>query len=414
MRCRVCAIIVAANLIVDSMKTPDSNSQSDELDREFSPVDNELPLRWFRRLHLVPANGIGAGRRAVFFALLTWVPIAAWSFAAGRFVSADSGEPLLHHFGVHVRCLLAIPLFILAEGSLHNAAQRILGQFRSSGVVSPELSDRFEATITGVRRLRDASLPWVFVFGAASAWSVVDQPAVRDDTMSWAIGADGSLGFGGLWFSYVVRPIFLALMLGWVWRILLVAWWFWKVGKLGLALVPTHPDRTGGIAFVEKVPGAFAMVTFAMSAVIASRWAHEIQYHDATLQSFKLPAAAFVILWTLLALLPLLALAPALIAARARAIPAYSALVGEQGRLIHRRWIQRETVADAPLLEAPEIGPVADANAMYDAVKKMRVVPIGKGAVMKVLLPIAFSFVVVAALQIPLKDLMLKLAKALV
>ena len=285
---------------------------------------------------------------------------------------------------------------------------------RLSGVVSPELRDRFDATIAGVRRLRDASLPWVCVFGAAIAWSVVDQPAVRDDTMSWAVGADGSLGFGGLWFSYVVRPIFLALVLSWVWRILLVAWWFWKVGKLGLALVPTHPDRTGGIAFVEKVPGAFAMVTFAMSAMIASRWAHEIQYHDATLQSFKLPAATFVVLWTLLALLPLLALAPALIAARARAIPAYSALVGAQGRLVHRRWIQRETVADAPLLDAPEIGPVADANAMYDAVKKMRVVPIGKGAVMKVLLPIASLFIVVAALQIPLKDLLLKLARALV
>jgi len=88
--------------------------------------------------------------------------------------------------------------------------------------------------------------------------------------------------------------------------------------------------------------------------------------------------------------------------------------VGAQGRLVHRRWIQRETVADAPLLDAPEIGPVADANAMYDAVTKMRGVPIGKGAVMKVLLPIAFLFIGVAALQIPLKDLLLKLAKALV
>jgi len=383
-------------------------------DVEFSPVDNELPLRWFRRLHLVPANGIGAVRRAVFFALLTWVPIAAWSFLAGRFASADTGEPLLHHFGVPVRCLLAIPLFILAEASLHHAAQRIFGHFRSSGVVSPELRERFDATIAGVRRLRDASLPWVFVFGAAIAWSVVDQPAVRDDALSWAVRADGSLGFGGLWFSYVVRPIFLALLLGWLWRILLVAWWFWKVGRLGLALVPTHPDRTGGIAFVEKVPGAFALVTFAMSAVITSRWAHEIEFHDATLQAFKLPGALFVVLWTLLALLPLLALAPALIAARARAIPAYAALVGEQGRLVHRRWIQRETVPDTPLLDAPEIGPVADANAMYDAVKKMRGVPIGKGAIMKVLLPIALPFIVVAALQIPLNALLLKLAKALV
>jgi hypothetical protein len=383
-------------------------------DVEFSPVDNELPLRWFRRLHLVPANGIGAGRRAVFFALLTWLPIAAWSFVAGRFVTADSGEPLLQHFGVHVRCLLAIPLFILAEAALHHAAQRIVAQFRSSGAVSPELRERFDASIAGVRRLRDASLPWVLVAGAAIAWSVVDQPAARDDAMSWAVGADGSVGFGGLWFEYVVRPVFLALVLGWLWRILLVAWWFLKVGKLGLAIVPTHPDRTGGLAFVEKLPGAFAMVTFALSAVIASRWAHEVAYHDATLRSFQLPAAAFVILWTLFALLPLLALAPALIAARARAIPGYSALVGEQGRLVHRRWILREAVPDTLLLDAPEIGPVADANAMYDAVKKMRAVPIGRGAIMKVLVPIALPLIVVAALRIPLKELLLTLAKSLI
>ena len=381
---------------------------------EFSPVDNELPLRWLRRLHVVPPTGIGAVRRAVFFAALTWLPIAVWAAIAGRLVTAEPGEPLLQHFGVHVRCLLAIPLFILAEAALHGTAQRIVAQFTSSGAVSPELRGRFDAAIAGVRRLRDASLPWVFVLGAAIAWTVVDQPMAHDDGMSWAVAADGSLGFGGRWFAYVVRPLFLALLLGWLWRIVLVAWWFWKVGRLGLSIVPTHADRTGGLAFVEKVPGAFAMVTFALSAVIASRWAHEVAYHDATLESFKLPAAGFVILWTLFALLPLLALAPALIAARARAIPAYAALVAEQGRLVHRRWILREAVADAPLFDAPEIGPVADANAMYDAVKKMRAVPIGKGAIMKVLVPLALPLIIVASLRIPLKELLLHLAKALV
>jgi hypothetical protein len=38
--------------------------------RSFSPVDNELPLRWQQALHLAPAGGLGAPRRAVFFALL--------------------------------------------------------------------------------------------------------------------------------------------------------------------------------------------------------------------------------------------------------------------------------------------------------------------------------------------------------
>jgi hypothetical protein len=51
---------------------------------------------------------------------------------------------------------------------------------------------------------------------------------------------------------------------------------------------------------------------------------------------------------------------------------------------------------------------------MYDAVKKMRGVPIGKGAVMKVLVPIAQPFILVAALQVPLKELLLKLAKSLI
>jgi len=209
-----------------------------------------------------------------------------------------------------------------------------------------------------------------------------------------------------------VRPLFIALLLAWLWRLLVVTYWFWRVGKLGLSLVPTHPDRTGGLAFVEKVPGAFAMVTFAVSAVLASRWAHEVLHHDVSLQSLRLPAAAFVILWTILLLLPLVALAPALISARARAIPTYAALVGEQGRLLHRRWILREPVGDAPLLDAPEIGPVADAAAMYDAVKRMRVVPIGKGSIIQILLPIVLPLVVVALLRVPLKAVLLTLVKA--
>jgi hypothetical protein len=387
---------------------------TDGPDWGFSPVDNEPPLRWFRRGHLVPANGLGAGRRAIFFALLTWLPIVLWAAVAGRLVAADSGEPLLWHFGVHARCLLAIPLLILAEAALHRTGKRVVAEFRSSGLVGPEQAGRFDRVIADMRRLRDASMTWVFVIGIAIAWVIIDHPVVHDDRMSWAAGADATLGFAGLWYAYVARPIFLALVLGWFWRTLLVGYCLWRIGKLDLAIVPTHPDRTGGLAFAEKLPGAFAMVTLALSAVVASRWAHEVAYHGATLQAFKLPAAALVIVLSLVVLVPLLALAPALLAARARAIPAYAALVGEQGRLVHRRWIVGDAVADGALLDAPEIGPVADAGAMYEAVTRMRVVPIGKAAILKTLVPIALPLLVVVAMQIPLKALLLMLVKALV
>jgi hypothetical protein len=383
----------------------------DEAAGNFSPVDNELPLRWFRRLHLVPAGGLGTFRRAVFFAALTWLPIAIWASVTGHVVDPETGEALLRHYGVHVRCLVAVPLFILAEATLHGTVTRIASQFLSSASVGPEQQSAFRQTLAHVRGLRDSSLPWVFLLGATLAWLLVDHPSAHQDAYSWAVAKDGTLGFGGWWYAYVGRPIFVALLLSWLWRMLLVAYWLWRVGRLELSLVPAHPDRAGGLAFVEKLPGAFALVTFALAAVFASGWAHQIAYHDVTLEEFKLPAAVFAVFWTLFALLPLLALAPILAKTRARAIPAYADLVGEQGRLVHRRWILRENVPDSPILDAPEIGPVADAGAMYEAVRRMRLIPVGKVALAKILVPLAIPLIAVAALRIPVKQLLLDLVK---
>src|SRR5262249_25944724 len=94
----------------------------------FSPVDDEPPLHWERVLRLAPKHGLGVARRAIFFALVTWVPIAIWSVVRGRFIDAAIGEPLLQHYGVHVRCLVAIPLMILGEATLHHTALRYLPQ----------------------------------------------------------------------------------------------------------------------------------------------------------------------------------------------------------------------------------------------------------------------------------------------
>jgi hypothetical protein len=384
------------------------------VDAAFSPIENEAPLRWLRRLHLAPGDGLGAGRRALGLALLTWLPIAVWAMATGRLGSPDDpDESLLRHYGVHVRCLLVIPLLILAEPMLHGAARAIAARL-SATAATPEARAAFDAAGRAVVRLRDATLPWLLLLGAAIAWSLADDPRAHGDAMAWAIDGDGSLGFGGWWFAYVVRPVFLALLLAWAWRIALLSLWMGRVGRIDLTLVPTHPDRAGGVAIVEKLPGAFALVSLALSAMLASRWAHEILHHGANLADYRQVAIAFAVLWSLLLLLPLLAFAPALGRTRKAAILAYSALVGRQGGLVHQRWIEGRQVAPEPILEAPEIGPVADAAAMYEAVVMMRRVPIGKVSVIGILLPVALPLVVVAALQVPLKDLVLMLAKALV
>jgi len=379
----------------------------------FSPVENEAPLRWWRRLHLAGARDLGVRRRAVLFALACWLPIVLWALVKGRLLHVETGEPLLVHYGIHVRCLIVIPLLILAEDALHRHARLIAEQFMSSGVVTPAVRPDLDAVMRGIARLSDNSLPWVFAIGVAVAWSIADPPDAHVDELGWSVATDGTVGFGGAWFAYVVRPVLGALLLGWVWRLLLVTWWMWRITRLPLALVPTHPDRVGGLGFIKKLPVAFALVTIALSAMMASRFAHDVVHHGALLASFQLPVIAYAILWSLALTLPLFAIAPALWMARKRALPAYSALVGEQGRLVHRRWIERKPVEDVPLLSAAEIGPVADAAVLYESVQKIQVVPIGRRTLTTILVPMVIPFLVLPLLKFPLDTILATVLKAL-
>jgi hypothetical protein len=383
-----------------------------ETSKPFSPIDDNEPLmRWQRAVHLAPSSGLGVGRRALILAVITWLPIALWALARGRFVTAPIGEPLLQHYGVHVRCLVAIPLFIIGEATLQKAALRYFPQFVSGGLVNDATRAAFESAISSARRWRDASLPWLFMIAFALAVTFADRATKHPDEMSWAMDSNGALGFGGVWFAYVVRPIFIALLLGWLWRIVLLAALFMRLAGLRLSFVPSHPDRAGGIGFLEGLPTAFAPVTFALSAMIASHWAHQIVYHGMTLASVRIPATVFVVLWSLLLFAPLVPLMPALWAAKRAALPSYAAMVAQQGRDVRRRWIDGTSKAEGALLEPDGIGVIADAATMYDQVRAMRLIPIGKPSLFGILVPIAVPMLIVVSLKIPIKTLLLGLLK---
>lgn len=384
-------------------------------DLALSLVRGDALLRAQRALGLVPREGLGAGRRALAFALVSWAPIALWAFWRGRALPGGGvDEPLLQHFGIHVRCLVAIPLFVLAEGVAHGVTTRLVPYFVGSGLVGEAQRERFAATLRGVARLRDATLPWVVILGALVAWQLVAPGPAALHELAWAGEPEGvSFGFGAWWFTWVARPLFIALLLAWLWRVVLVVVLCARIARLGLALVPTHPDRAGGLGFLEALPSAFSPVVLGLSAVLASRWSHGVLYHGEHVDPLRMPMLTFGVVVVLLFLAPLLVFAPPLAAARRRALLEYSALVGRHGRLVARRWLAREPVDDEGLLAAPELGPVADTLALYEAVARMRSAPIGVRALAAIALPASLPMLLVLALEIPVKDLLLGLLKAL-
>lgn len=377
---------------------------------EISLIRDDLPFRLQRRVGLIPERGLGTARRALFFALLTWLPIVLWAGYMHRILPGTVDEPLLRHFGVHVRFLIAVPLFILGEGMLHKLSTTLIPYFLTSGLVRETQRQEFVDIIGHILRLRNRTLPWVAIAGIVLAITVLEPASAESHLgheVSWAEeGAPGRLGFGGWWFMYVSRPVFSALLAAWLWRLVLVFLLLRRISRLDLALVPTHPDGAGGLGFLERLPTAFSLFSFAVSAVLSSRLAHSVVYHGVGVQSLKGVFAVFLIVILAICIAPLLSFIGPLAAAKRQALLEYGALIGEHGRLVRRRWILGETDLDDRVLQAPELGPVADTLTLYEAVKKMRVAPVGKPALLAVAVPALIPILGVLSIQIPIKDLL--------
>jgi hypothetical protein len=388
-----------------------------ESELEISLVRDDLLFRMQRRIGLIPSRGVGIVRRAIFFALLAWLPIVVWAGYTGRALPGVADEPLLQHFGIHVRFLVAVPLLIIGEGMAHRLTTKLIPYFLTSGLVQDQQREAFREIVQGIIRLRNSTFPWICIAAIILAWLVFEPPHSEEHELVWANvdrSAPFDLGFGAWWMVYVARPIFLALLTAWLWRLILLFLLLKRIAALDLAIVPTHPDRAGGLGFIEKLPAAFSLFAFAVSAVLASRLAHDVVYHGVHVQSLKLLVGVFVIVLVVLCLAPLTVFIPKLAAAKRQALLEYGGLVGQHGRLVRGRWILGEPVDEHPLLQAPEIGPVADTLSLYESVVKMRPAPIGKVALLTIALPAALPMLALFAIEVPIKDLLLKIVGTLV
>jgi len=86
------------------------------------------------------------------------------------------------------------------------------------------------------------------------------------------------------------------LFIGWLWRLVLVYVLFWRISRLSLSLVPTHPDRTGGLSFIAYVPTAFSPVVLGVSCVLGAKWAHDLVYHGTKVQALQWEMVGFVVI----------------------------------------------------------------------------------------------------------------------
>lgn len=382
-------------------------------DLNFSLVRDDPWHRLQLVLHLVPANGRdGVFRRILFFIALAWLPLVVWAFAAGRVFECETGEPLLRHFGTHARYLIALPAMIFGERVAQSVMKRLLPRFVTSGCVPEERIPAFRDIITSMVRLRNSTLPWIGIACVILLWIFVPETGHRLEELDWA-RSEGHLGFGGWWFLFVSRPVFQIFLFAWLWRIGLFGLLLKRIASLGLDLVPTHPDRLAGLGFVAGFPVLLGPFAFALSCVLASKWAHDIVWHGAHVQDFKLLAGLFLAVLLLVSLGPLAVFMPLLKRAKRKALADYGNLIARHGRLVRSQWIDGQPPADRSLLEAPELGPACDIGALYDSIRAMGTIPVNKTSVLAIAVPAALPLLIGATIEIPVMELLGKLFKTL-
>jgi hypothetical protein len=181
------------------------------------------------------------------------------------------------------------------------------------------------------------------------------------------------------------------------------------VSRIDLSLVPTHPDRVGGLGFLSNTVHAFAVLAVAHGALLAGMLANRIFWLGATLPQFKAEIAVVVVFVLCVVLAPLLVFAPQLAQAKRTGMREYGALAQRYVREFDAKWLRGRAPADEPLVGSGDIQSLADLGTSYEGVRTMRIMPVTKEAVLRLGLATLVPLVPLALTMMSLEELLKKL-----
>jgi hypothetical protein len=382
--------------------------------QDFSLVLGGPVFQLLRRSHLTDdALGL-TNQRIIVISLFCWLPLLVLSALEGNVLGGGAAVPFLLDVEVYTRFLLATPLLIGAELVVHQRMRFVVKQFLERRLIPENAMTRFDTAIASVFRLRNSVLAevllfvFVYVFGVLIVW----RHYIAIDTATWyatpsAEGAKFSLA--GMWFGYLSLPIFQFLLCRWYFRIFIWTRFLWQVSRIDLSLVPTHPDRVGGLGFLSNTVYAFIPLLVAHGALLAGVLGNRIYHLGATLPSFMLEVVVLVIFLMCVVLGPLLVFAPQLAQAKRLGLREYGTLAERYVREFDAKWLRGGAAPDEPLVGSGDIQSLADLGNSFEVVRTTRIAPFTKETIIQLAAATVAPIAPLLLTMMPLEELLKKL-----
>jgi len=352
--------------------------------------------------------------RIIFLSLLCWLPLFLLAAFEGQLLGGSARVPFLFDVEVHVRFLLAIPLLIAAELVVHRRMLPLLQQFMERKLIPESETSRFDAAVSSSFRLRNSVIAevilMVIVYGLGIM--IIWRQFIALDAATWYAtpSAEGTqLSLAGKWYGYVSLPIFQFLLVRWYFRVIIWARFLWKVSRIDLQLIPTHPDRVGGLGFLSNIVYAFGLLAAAHGVLLAGPLANRILFVGDKLPAYLLEIAVVVMFLLCAVLGPLLVFAPQLARAKRVGLREYGTLAQRYVRDFDTKWLRGGASSDEQFVGTGDIQSLADLANSFEVVRTMRLAPFSKEAVAQLVFATLAPIAPLLLSMMPLEELLKKL-----
>jgi hypothetical protein len=408
---------------ISSSGSPPSklSASPEDLEREelraFSIVLGGPLFQLFRRIRLTGAALELVKRRTLVLVGFAWLPLLFLSLAE-RHAWSGVTEPFFLDADVHARLLIALPLLVFGELFVHQRVRTAIRQFLARGIITGEALAKCVAAERTALRVRDSPIAEVLLIlcvyglGGAVLWNQL----VHVDVDSWyrrIVDHSTYMTPAGWWYRLVSLPLFQFIIFRWYFRLGIWAWFLWKVTRNGLSLIPTHPDRSGGLGFMGNF--CYALVPFLMAhgALFAGVVTVGFFFDGRTLRSYYPEVGALAGFAILIALGPLLTFAPTLTRTKRLGLGEYGNLAQRYVYDFDRKWLRRGPPPDQQLLGTGDIQSLADIANAYQVIVSMRLVPISPQIALRLVVLTLVPLAPLLLTVIPARELISMLLKGL-
>lgn len=350
-------------------------------------------------------------KRILFWVLLVWLPPVVAIIIAKILKVETPDIGLFQDFAFHVRCLISIPILLMAEKIIFKGLNEVIPNALYRGVFRSDQTNILGSLSSQIYKHQGSIVIEILllIFSITIVFNnlYIDLPP---GISSWKTMNDTFYHFANGWNKWVGLTVYYFFILRWIYKFLLWCIFLFKFVLLKPHLQSLHPDKMGGISFIVKRHVSFGLVATAMSSVASANISSSIIFGKLSLETFYLPLGIYLAIMISIFLVPLFILTPLLFNAKRRAKHQYGDLAYSYAETFEMKWFNNNDLKPV-MLGTSDIQSLNDLMGSYAELKTMRILPINHRMLVVLVLLIGLPLLPLGLFKIPLSEVLSLLLK---